>query len=102
FFQAEDGIRDKLVTGVQTCALPIFPGAILSQIPPHRDVPGRRAYAARRESDDVCALSSTTRPIALTTAGSNCVPAHLSSSSSASARLRVLRDGGAVVTRVSA
>src|SRR5205823_7998997 len=22
--QAEDGIRDKLVTGVQTCALPIF------------------------------------------------------------------------------
>src|SRR2546425_11346794 len=24
FFQAEDGIRDKLVTGVQTCALPIL------------------------------------------------------------------------------
>src|SRR5438034_936602 len=28
FFQAEDGIRDHCVTGVQTCALPIFlPGA---------------------------------------------------------------------------
>src|SRR5687767_15607641 len=26
FFQAEDGIRDKLVTGVQTCALPILAG----------------------------------------------------------------------------
>src|SRR5215469_17834538 len=25
FFQAEDGIRDLYVTGVQTCALPIFP-----------------------------------------------------------------------------
>src|SRR5205823_8867163 len=25
-FQAEDGIRDKLVTGVQTCALPICAG----------------------------------------------------------------------------
>src|SRR5256885_8943668 len=25
FFQAEDGIRDYKVTGVQTCALPIFP-----------------------------------------------------------------------------
>src|SRR4030067_233212 len=25
FLQAEDGIRDKLVTGVQTCALPIWP-----------------------------------------------------------------------------
>src|SRR5206468_7065792 len=28
FFQAEDGIRDLIVTGVQTCALPIcLPGA---------------------------------------------------------------------------
>src|SRR5256886_2460138 len=27
FFQAEDGIRDLTVTGVQTCALPISPGA---------------------------------------------------------------------------
>src|SRR6266536_2507452 len=26
FFQAEDGIRDPLVTGVQTCALPIYQG----------------------------------------------------------------------------
>src|SRR5260370_26312783 len=26
FFQAEDGIRDSSVTGVQTCALPIYPG----------------------------------------------------------------------------
>src|SRR5690606_40739181 len=28
FFQAEDGIRDFHVTGVQTCALPIYPEAI--------------------------------------------------------------------------
>src|SRR5437762_8358830 len=28
FFQAEDGIRDTSVTGVQTCALPIFIGAV--------------------------------------------------------------------------
>src|SRR2546430_4064199 len=27
FFQAEDGIRDLTVTGVQTCALPILIGA---------------------------------------------------------------------------
>src|SRR5256885_12239049 len=31
FFQAEDGIRDYKVTGVQTCALPIWP-----KLPPHR------------------------------------------------------------------
>src|SRR2546430_10324615 len=29
FFQAEDGIRDLTVTGVQTCALPIFALGIL-------------------------------------------------------------------------
>src|SRR5258708_17584544 len=29
FFQAEDGIRDDLVTGVQTCALPILIGVFL-------------------------------------------------------------------------
>src|SRR2546425_9378199 len=34
FFQAEDGIRDKLVTGVQTCALPISGGRA-------RPAPGR-------------------------------------------------------------
>src|SRR5215467_11808755 len=29
FFQAEDGIRDYKVTGVQTCALPIFCAELL-------------------------------------------------------------------------
>src|SRR5699024_6314459 len=37
FFQAEDGIRDRNVTGVQTCALPILaplePDAELDQVP---------------------------------------------------------------------
>src|SRR2546429_6272858 len=32
FFQAEDGIRDVAVTGVQTCALPIFMRAGVLQI----------------------------------------------------------------------
>src|SRR5687767_2861655 len=31
FFQAEDGIRDKLVTGVQTCALPISDRGVARQ-----------------------------------------------------------------------
>src|SRR5690349_9438918 len=31
FFQAEDGIRDLYVTGVQTCALPIFAIAVATQ-----------------------------------------------------------------------
>src|SRR6185437_1149266 len=46
FFQAEDGIRDKLVTGVQTCALPISATSCSSErIKSHRAAevrPGRR------------------------------------------------------------
>src|SRR5260370_35642389 len=39
FFQAEDGIRDSSVTGVQTCALPICGGGDRAhRLPP----PGRR------------------------------------------------------------
>src|SRR6266436_3516866 len=34
FFQAEDGIRDVAVTGVQTCALPI--SGRQRAVPPHR------------------------------------------------------------------
>src|SRR5205809_4603582 len=32
FFQAEDGIRDVAVTGVQTCALPISGEAIAAEV----------------------------------------------------------------------
>src|SRR5207249_8220651 len=32
-FQAEDGIRDRNVTGVQTCALPIFE-SVRDKVPP--------------------------------------------------------------------
>src|SRR5688572_31213399 len=34
FFQAEDGIRDLTVTGVQTCALPIFERLLKSRLEP--------------------------------------------------------------------
>src|SRR5690349_22812129 len=35
FFQAEDGIRDLYVTGVQTCALPICPRLALAMLAVH-------------------------------------------------------------------
>src|SRR5699024_11936629 len=38
FFQAEDGIRDRNVTGVQTCALPICPAKWPSTAPPRKPV----------------------------------------------------------------
>src|SRR5206468_8743565 len=69
FFQAEDGIRDLIVTGVQTCALPIslrrsdrHPG----KTPPstsrfengdcarHRDSAAIRVAASSRQSERRC------------------------------------------------
>src|SRR5256885_10233833 len=35
FFQAEDGIRDYKVTGVQTCALPILGGVLFARFLVH-------------------------------------------------------------------
>src|SRR3989442_9116696 len=46
FFQAEDGIRDADVTGVQTCALPICDGAGGGRAGIRAD---RRAGVERRE-----------------------------------------------------
>src|SRR5215203_4175738 len=67
FFQAEDGIRDIGVTGVQTCALPIFISALklgsdglpastttatLAEIAARISTAERRAMAAERETVD--------------------------------------------------
>src|SRR3712207_6031178 len=48
FFQAEDGIRDIGVTGVQTCALPIYPPSGVPRDP--------AAYSQDRATDDVAAV----------------------------------------------
>src|SRR2546430_12196942 len=52
FFQAEDGIRDLTVTGVQTCALPIWGSEKDDR---RRDLVGRR-HAPRRDDARVKAL----------------------------------------------
>src|SRR5204863_2935145 len=56
FFQAEDGIRDLYVTGVQTCALPILghflPGTIFRALGP---AIGARAMAAG--ADSICLIT---------------------------------------------
>src|SRR5689334_23503310 len=46
FFQAEDGIRDGTVTGVQTCALPISRGRRASRVRP--PAPRRGGWVGRR------------------------------------------------------
>src|SRR2546429_5539070 len=56
FFQAEDGIRDVAVTGVQTCALPICGGGGVSNTfgkPSWQSGPGTQS--GNREVPDVSA-----------------------------------------------
>src|SRR5260370_37442362 len=50
FFQAEDGIRDSSVTGVQTCALPICLVAAAPATTGSIGMPAR-AYSSARSSD---------------------------------------------------
>src|SRR2546429_9862291 len=51
FFQAEDGIRDVAVTGVQTCALPIsIGGGLLVSL--HSPLAGRTSDAVAAEEKD--------------------------------------------------
>src|SRR2546426_4899784 len=62
FFQAEDGIRDYKVTGVQTCALPIYRGR--SRSPPSAAARDRRRAAGtpRRSRRDRGADRSRATP----------------------------------------
>src|SRR2546429_6476259 len=48
FFQAEDGIRDVAVTGVQTCALPIFPGRTYLALHGHRWIKAKARRVVHR------------------------------------------------------
>src|SRR5258708_39857604 len=76
FFQAEDGIRDDLVTGVQTCALPI-------SISTARRTPGSPVSGGPTRSTSwsavtaVCAtLGSTTLPAARNWSASTLMAKH--------------------------
>src|SRR3989442_3447473 len=59
FFQAEDGIRDADVTGVQTCALPIFPAARFANALLDNIAGFSGHNSARAQEDDITSSSST-------------------------------------------
>src|SRR6266540_5499947 len=64
FFQAEDGIRDRDVTGVQTCALPILARRPRSHPPPRGGPPpseGQDPRPARRAAAGACPAAPAAR-----------------------------------------
>src|SRR5437773_4770223 len=91
FFQAEDGIRDRDVTGVQTCALPIF------RIQCSR--PQRRSSApASRSSSGVLARSR--RLVGMTTRSVNGTAAPIMTPPIAQAQADVTSDAASADTKV--
>src|SRR5690606_39767623 len=58
FFQAEDGIRDFHVTGVQTCALPIFEKWFITWV--------RTAFRSKGNKSAIMSLLSWSEEIAKT------------------------------------
>src|SRR5690349_21967159 len=70
FFQAEDGIRDLYVTGVQTCALPIWAGGRKSGAVPlgaslaaaYDVVVARGPQGGPRASSSAVARATASRP----------------------------------------
>src|SRR5205823_10908338 len=64
-FQAEDGIRDKLVTGVQTCALPIlaeFPITVAGEWADAQNIttgPDGNLWFTEREGDRVGRITTS-------------------------------------------
>src|SRR6266446_6324554 len=65
FFQAEDGIRDYKVTGVQTCALPISPPLAFSAPGPccMQKAPMVRPDVTREIASAMCSLMRSCRTI---------------------------------------
>src|SRR5256885_3159463 len=61
FFQAEDGIRDYKVTGVQTCALPISFPSPAAKLLPVADVPVLSSIAPRSFFEEFDGLRRTSR-----------------------------------------
>src|SRR5256886_8756632 len=59
FFQAEDGIRDLTVTGVQTCALPIFGSGSRLSI---NELAARALRAFDRDSRNGAVVHAPPRP----------------------------------------
>src|ERR1022692_2210520 len=61
FFQAEDGIRDYKVTGVQTCALPIYWSQMAPTSTPKTTKTFLRSPSRRSETSNRLSISSRAR-----------------------------------------
>src|SRR5258708_31597911 len=79
FFQAEDGIRDDLVTGVQTCALPIFRGDGRGARDPDRQARHPAPLYRGHEGDlgPAAALRTEERPPSLRSPRSRKIPVRI-------------------------
>src|SRR5258708_7866640 len=79
FFQAEDGIRDDLVTGVQTCALPIYQVGGVERANASGEVPAN-VGAIRREEGSIGSGEHAHGAVAEEAVGADAVHVHIAKS----------------------
>src|SRR2546430_3303932 len=85
FFQAEDGIRDLTVTGVQTCALPIYgSGSDLPFADVQLQLPPVEAGAEHPRTGDLSPTRSARRLVGIDLGTTNSAVAWMDASDSAS------------------
>src|SRR2546422_4361294 len=79
FFQAEDGIRDVAVTGVQTCALPICRSLLTGRVTRVADIPqdDRRRDHPRFKDENLARNVELVRRIERIAQEKRCTPAQL-------------------------
>src|SRR5699024_12052081 len=99
FFQAEDGIRDRNVTGVQTCALPILSIAVKLYMSHYNRAIGRKIGSAAMAATAADSLSDSlaTTAVLLSTLAGHFWNVNIDEIGRASCRERVELAGGAGV-----
>src|SRR5205823_9179595 len=98
FFQAEDGIRDKLVTGVQTCALPISPNINEPILGGRAQITGQ--FTVQSANDLAVSLASGKLPVKLNVIEERTVSAELGADSIHKGRSEERRVGKECRTRL--
>src|SRR3990170_3182057 len=98
FFQAEDGIRDDLVTGVQTCALPI---SLRRRSPPESSPTGVHWSLPTKPNRSQSWVADTVRPLSSSTWRRTCSTASRTRSDGSSSATSWERYAARTVTPVT-
>src|SRR5256884_9797194 len=101
FFQAEDGIRDVAVTGVQTCALPIYMLVVPASNPSVAVFAAGGLTFSAPASGDVLFTVDAQAAVPMSGANPDCMPPEIMTSNDASTPPQPLKVTTGMTTNVA-